>query len=47
MLGQKKFITKDYGIKIVKRNSKIARIAEFEIANEKIFYQNCEIKEYE
>ena len=38
MLGQTKCITKDYEIKIVNRNSEIARIAELEIANEKIFY---------
>ena len=38
MLGQKKCIKKDYEIKIVNRNSKTARIAELEIANEKILY---------
>ena len=39
MLGQKKCIAKHYEIKIVNRNSEIARTAELEIANEKHFYQ--------
>ena len=43
---KKKCITKDYEIKIVNRNSEIARIPELEITNEKNFYWNCEIKEY-
>ena len=47
MLGQKKCIAKHYEIKIVNRNSEIARIAELEIANQKNFYSNCKIKEYE
>lgn len=34
----KKSIKEDYEIKIVNRNSKIGRIVELEIANEKAFY---------
>ena len=39
MLGQKNYGKKDYGIKILNRSSKTARIAKLEIANEKNFIE--------